>query len=37
MARFSMAKAFDVFWEGHVMAANSQKIAPPVPAEMQNS
>jgi glycosyltransferase involved in cell wall biosynthesis len=37
MARFSMAKAFEVFWDGHVAAANSQKIAPPVTAEMQNS
>ena len=32
-----MAKAFEVFWEGHVHAANSQKITPPVAAEMQNS
>jgi glycosyltransferase involved in cell wall biosynthesis len=37
MARFSIAKAFEVFWEGHVLAANSQKLQPPVAAQMQNS
>ncbi len=37
MARFSIAKAFDVFWEGHVSAANSQKISPPAQVQMQNT
>jgi glycosyltransferase involved in cell wall biosynthesis len=37
MARFSMAKAFDVFWDGHVTAANSAIHAAPVAPEMQNS